>query len=155
MASIRISANKVGEYWFDVEIAGKRKRALMDTGFTGDAEVAVNKANWDKIKEALTEKGIGGQAMDFQRNPISLKFHLIEGVKMQNIELNQAKECLPELIEQTVTGNEVIITQNGEPIVKLVAIGKPKKRRRFGSARNLIKIHDDFDEPLEDFQEYM
>jgi prevent-host-death family protein len=74
---------------------------------------------------------------------------------MQNIELNQAKECLPELIEQAITGNEVIITKNGEPIVKLVAIGKTKKRRRFGSARNLIKIHDDFDEPLEDFQEYM
>lgn len=74
MASIRISANKVGEYWFDVEIAGARKRALMDTGFTGDAEVAVNRANWDKIKEALTEKGSGGQAMDFQGNPTTVEY---------------------------------------------------------------------------------
>ncbi len=74
---------------------------------------------------------------------------------MQNIELNQAKQCLPELIEQTITGNEVIITKNGEPIVKLVAIGKSKKQRRFGSAKGLIKISDDFDKPLEDFREYM
>ena len=32
---------------------------------------------------------------------------------------------------------------------------KPKRKRQFGSARGLIAMADDFDEPLADFQEYM
>jgi hypothetical protein len=49
---------------------------------------------------------------------------------MQNIDVNQAKQQLPQLIEQAVGGNEVIIT-------------------------GLIEMSDDFDEPLEDFRDYM
>ena len=30
-----------------------------------------------------------------------------------------------------------------------------KDEREFGSARGLIQIHDGFDDPLEDFKEYM
>ena len=74
---------------------------------------------------------------------------------MKNIDINQAKQQLPELIEQAVSGDEVIITKSGQPIVKLVAITKHRRKRLFGSARGLIKISNDFDEPLEDFREYM
>lgn len=74
---------------------------------------------------------------------------------MHDIDVDQAKIRFSELIEQTINGNEVIITKGGQPIVKLIAITKPGKKRHFGSAKNYIKISNDFDEPLEDFQEYM
>ncbi len=74
---------------------------------------------------------------------------------MQNIDVNQAMQCLPELIEVAVGGNEVIITKEGQAIAKLVAITQSKRQRQFGSARGLIKMSDDFDEPLEDFRDYM
>ena len=45
---------------------------------------------------------------------------------MQNIDINEAKRRLPELIEQASSGDEVIITKSGQPIVKLVAITKHK-----------------------------
>ncbi len=32
---------------------------------------------------------------------------------------------------------------------------KPKKQRKAGLAKGLIKMSDDFDEPLDDFKEYM
>ena len=35
------------------------------------------------------------------------------------------------------------------------ALADEAPRPRFGSARGLIKMADDFDEPLEDFAEYM
>ncbi|EKD36657.1 MAG: prevent-host-death family protein [uncultured bacterium] len=74
---------------------------------------------------------------------------------MQTIDVNQAKQRFPELIEQTIGGGEVVITKEGKPVVKLVAMNKPsRKQRRFGSARGLIKMTDDFDAPLEDFKEY-
>ena len=74
MASVRVTANEEGEYWFDVEIAGERKRALMDTGFTGDAEISVNRENWNKIKDTLKEKGSGGVAIDYQGNPTTVEY---------------------------------------------------------------------------------
>lgn len=48
---------------------------------------------------------------------------------------------------------EVLITfRNGET-ARFVPLPRPKPR--FGSARGLIKMSDDFDEPLEDFEEHM
>lgn len=31
----------------------------------------------------------------------------------------------------------------------------PLKKRKFGSAKGFFKMHKDFDEPLDDFKEYM
>lgn len=75
---------------------------------------------------------------------------------MQTIDVNQAKQHFPELIERTIiSGDEVVITQGGQPVARLVAIIKPpRKQRRFGSAKGLIIMADDIDEPLEDFKEY-
>jgi len=74
---------------------------------------------------------------------------------MQNVDINIAKKRLPELIEKTISGDEIIITKGGQPIAKIVGISKQKKQRQFGTAKDLIKISDDFDKPLEDFQGYM
>jgi antitoxin (DNA-binding transcriptional repressor) of toxin-antitoxin stability system len=46
---------------------------------------------------------------------------------MQIIDVNQAKLHLPELIEQTISGDEIVIAQDGKALVKLVALVKPGK----------------------------
>ncbi|VFM98467.1 MAG: prevent-host-death family protein [Candidatus Kentron sp. G] len=73
---------------------------------------------------------------------------------MLNIDMAQAGDRLPELIAQSIDGSEVVITRDGQPVAKLVGLAGPKRKRRFGSARGLIKISDDFDGPMEDFREY-
>lgn len=74
---------------------------------------------------------------------------------MTQIDFAKAQECFPALMELAAAGEEVIIAKDQQPFVKLVAINKHKKRRRFGSAKGLIKMADDFTQPLEDFREYM
>ncbi len=74
---------------------------------------------------------------------------------MLNVDIVKAKSCLPELIAQSIGGNEVVISRDGQPVVKLVALTGLKRKRHFGSARGMIKISDDFDEPLDDFRDYM
>ena len=74
---------------------------------------------------------------------------------MPNIDIYQAKQNLFELVEKTISGGEIIITKGGQPVAKIVGISKPRKKRRFGTAKGLIKISNDFDKPLEDFKEYM
>lgn len=56
-----------------------------------------------------------------------------------------------------MAGEEVVITHEQKPIAKLVSLAAPKLKKRIkaGSAKGLIKIAEDFDEPLEDFKEYM
>ncbi|MEW6360408.1 MAG: type II toxin-antitoxin system Phd/YefM family antitoxin [Planctomycetota bacterium] len=73
---------------------------------------------------------------------------------MLTIDIDQAKQRLLEMIEENANGEEIVISKNGRPIAKLVPITRQKKSRRFGSARGLIKMSDDFDKPLEDFREY-
>lgn len=74
---------------------------------------------------------------------------------MHRVELNEAKMHLAELIEAATQGQEVVITKNDHPVVKLVPIPATKPRPQFGSAKGLIRMAEDFDVPLEDFNEYM
>ncbi len=61
---------------------------------------------------------------------------------------------LPDLIDSVINGEEVVFTQNDLPVAKLVAVRQEKPRPQFGSAKGLFVIADDFNEPLEDFDEY-
>ena len=86
----------------------------------------------------------------------SLGYRIDTGGKvMQQIELIEAKQQLSELLDEAIRGAEIVITENGQPLVRLSHAATPKPRPQFGSARGLITIPDDFDEPLEDFKEYL
>jgi antitoxin (DNA-binding transcriptional repressor) of toxin-antitoxin stability system len=61
---------------------------------------------------------------------------------------------LPDLIDSVIKGEEVIFTQNNLPVAKLVAVHQEKPRPQFGSAKGLFVMLKDFNEPLEDFDEY-
>lgn len=74
---------------------------------------------------------------------------------MQKITLAEASQHLSELIEAAMNGEEIVITRDEQPLVKLTPVSPVKRRPLFGSAKDLITISDDFDEPLEDFKDYM
>ncbi len=61
---------------------------------------------------------------------------------------------LPDLIESVIKGEEIVFTQNDLPVAKLVAVKQKKPRPQFGSAKGLFTLAEDFDQPLEDFDEY-
>ncbi|HEX8846292.1 MAG TPA: type II toxin-antitoxin system Phd/YefM family antitoxin [Pyrinomonadaceae bacterium] len=74
---------------------------------------------------------------------------------MQQVNMEDAKSHLSDLIDAAVNGEEVIIAKDETHLVKLVPVPSVKRRRQSGSAKGLINMSDDFDEPLEDFAEYM
>jgi len=73
---------------------------------------------------------------------------------MRRVSVEQAKERLPDLVEAAVNGDEVVITKDDRAVVKLVRVLEQKPVPRFGSARGSVTMADDFDEPIEDFDEY-
>lgn len=76
---------------------------------------------------------------------------------MQQINITQASKNLPELIEQAINGEEIVITKDNQPVAKLIATSPVKKRwpASAGTAKGLVTMSDDFDEPLEEFKDYM
>lgn len=76
---------------------------------------------------------------------------------MPQMDIAQAQNHFSDLIEKALRGEEVVITRDDQPVVKLVAVSpvKPPRSDLFGSDRDLIDISDDFDEPLEGFQGYL
>lgn len=74
---------------------------------------------------------------------------------MYLIDLDNVETQLARLIESALEGEEVVITQADRPVLKLVRVPETQPRRQAGSAKGLIQMADDFDEPLEDFREYM
>ncbi len=72
------------------------------------------------------------------------------------VTIHEAKTHLSKLIRKVLEGEEVIIARGKEPLVKLVVLEEKPKQRRLGGAEGVVLyIADDFDEPLEDFEDYM
>jgi len=71
---------------------------------------------------------------------------------MTKLDISQAKSDLSKLLDLAIQGEEIVITQDDKPVSKISPIKRPLKR---GSAKGKVWISDDFDQPLEDFQEYM
>ena len=74
---------------------------------------------------------------------------------MQTVTLDEAKTNLVDLIEAAAAGEEVFIAKDEDLSVQLVPRVVKKRKRQFGSAKGLISMAPDFEEPLEDFKEYM
>lgn len=77
---------------------------------------------------------------------------------MKQVNVHHAKAHLSRLIQDVLDGEEVIIARDGdsEPVVRLVVYEQAAPKRRAGRLPGLIvSMSDDFDEPLEDFVNYM
>ncbi len=69
--------------------------------------------------------------------------------------IEEAQAKLPELIAKLSPGEEVVITQNDQPVAELHLTAKEKSRPKFGSCRGMLMIVAEDNEHLEDFKEYM
>ncbi len=75
---------------------------------------------------------------------------------MATVTLEEAQARLPDLIDHLGTGEELVITRNEQPIARLFAEAKPKRRpRKAGNCKGMLTILADDDEHLKDFEEYM
>ena len=71
------------------------------------------------------------------------------------VTLEEAQAKLRELIAQLSPGEELTITENQQPVAKLVATVKPVERPLGTLRGTVLYMAADFDAPLEDFKEYM
>jgi antitoxin (DNA-binding transcriptional repressor) of toxin-antitoxin stability system len=75
---------------------------------------------------------------------------------MSTVPIEEAAARLRELIDSLKPGEEIVITRDRQPIAKLVGEQTAKvANRQIGIAKDkIVYMADDFDAPLDDFQDY-
>jgi prevent-host-death family protein len=68
----------------------------------------------------------------------------------QTVNADEAQSRFADLLAIASNGGEVIITQDGKPLARLVPVTPPKKKRIAGLNRGSIWTSEDFDKPLPD-----
>ena len=66
---------------------------------------------------------------------------------MTTFEVQDATTQLSHLLEEVESGQEILITRNGNPVAKLVPCA-PKGQRQFGTLKGVIELDDKFFDPL-------
>jgi antitoxin (DNA-binding transcriptional repressor) of toxin-antitoxin stability system len=74
---------------------------------------------------------------------------------MQRYSIEEAQGHLPELIDAALHGEDILIVQDDEHVIRLAPAQPLRRARKAGSAQGMVIISDDFDVSLEDFGEYM
>jgi antitoxin (DNA-binding transcriptional repressor) of toxin-antitoxin stability system len=76
---------------------------------------------------------------------------------MTTVTIKEAQSALADIIHRLSPGEEVVITENDQPVARLVPTpAAPKKtHRQLGTMKgSVLYMAPDFDAPLEDFKEY-
>ena len=74
---------------------------------------------------------------------------------MTTVSIQEAQAKLSDLIHRLTPGDEVVITENNQPVARLIpaAVRPPRK---LGTLKGTVKyMAPDFDAPLDEFKEYM
>lgn len=74
---------------------------------------------------------------------------------MSMIALAEAQARLPELIHQLSPGEEVVITEDNQPVAQLSALRTEKPKPVPGRCQGMLTIISEDDEHLRDWSEYM
>jgi antitoxin (DNA-binding transcriptional repressor) of toxin-antitoxin stability system len=71
------------------------------------------------------------------------------------VSIDEAQAKLREIIAKLGPDDEVVITENQQPVAKLVSQPRPTTRRQPGRCKGMITLLVEDDEHLEGFKEYM
>lgn len=66
----------------------------------------------------------------------------------KSVGVHEAKTHLSRLLDDVISGQEVVITRRGEPVARLVATPRGAQRV-FGMDRGRLIVAEDFDAPLD------
>lgn len=69
---------------------------------------------------------------------------------METVNIYDAKTHLSKLVDKAASGEDVVVSRNGKPLVRITRLEPPKRRIRFGLLRGKLVVPEDFDAPLPD-----
>lgn len=77
---------------------------------------------------------------------------------MESVTIQEAQARLADLIHRVMPGREIVITENDQPVARLVPALAPSQRkgRQLGTLKGtVLYMAPDFDAPLEDLKDFI
>ena len=71
---------------------------------------------------------------------------------MHQVTIEEAQKSLPQLVQEAIEGGDIVITVANRPVLRLESY---VPNRQPGSAKGQVWMSEDFDEPSDEFKEYM
>ena len=71
------------------------------------------------------------------------------------MDISEAASKFTELVTGLKRNQEIVITADNLPVARLTSIPPNSKRRHAGTAEGQFWMSPDFNEPLDEFKEYM
>ena len=75
--------------------------------------------------------------------------------RVHNVKVHEAKTNFSKLLKAVEDGDEVIVHRGDKPVARIVRYEEETGMRGFGALKGKIWMSDDFDAPLEEFEEYL
>jgi antitoxin (DNA-binding transcriptional repressor) of toxin-antitoxin stability system len=74
---------------------------------------------------------------------------------MLKLTLNEAQNQLPNILKAVAEGQQVIIQNHDGKNFEIIFLPVASQSPQYGSAKGIVKMLDNFDDPIEDFEDYM
>jgi len=69
---------------------------------------------------------------------------------METVNICDAKTHLSHLVDKAASGEDVVVSRNGKPLVRITRLEPRKRRIKFGLLKGKLTVPADFDAPLPD-----
>ncbi len=69
---------------------------------------------------------------------------------METVNIYEAKTRLSQLVDKAASGEDVVVSRNGKPLVRITRLQGQKRRVKFGVLKGKVRIARDFDAALPD-----
>ena len=67
---------------------------------------------------------------------------------METVNIYDAKTRLSQLVDKAASGEDIVVSRNGKPLVRITRLEEQKRRIKFGLLKGKLTIPEDFDAPL-------
>ncbi len=74
---------------------------------------------------------------------------------MIKLTLNEAQKQLPNILKAVAEGQQVVIQNHDGKDFQIISLPVTSQSPQYGSAKGIVKMLDSFDDPIEDFEDYM
>lgn len=67
---------------------------------------------------------------------------------MESVNICDAKTRWSQLIDRAAAGEDVVVSRNGKPLVRITQLADAPRRIKFGVLKGKLRVGADFDAPL-------
>ena len=67
---------------------------------------------------------------------------------MDAVNIYEAKTRLSQLVDKAAAGEDVVVSRNGKPLVRITQLKDVRRPIKFGVLKGKVRVAPDFDAPL-------